>query len=88
MIPTSQNNINDFTFQKLPSKTYKIKSFLIQFMIKTTLFSVIFYYKLYVNSSYNLYQDKTTDSATPATNSAQKNKVVAAIAAALREKQI
>ena len=35
-----------------------------------------------------LDQDKTTDSATPATNSAQKNKVVAAIAAALREKQI
>ena len=24
MIPTSQNNINDFTFQELPSKTYKI----------------------------------------------------------------
>ena len=35
-----------------------------------------------------LDQDKTTDSATPATNSVQKNKVVAAIAAALREKQI
>ena len=35
-----------------------------------------------------LDQDKTTDSAIPATNSAQKNKVVAAIAAALREKQI
>lgn len=24
MTPTSQNNINDFTFQELPSKTYKI----------------------------------------------------------------
>ena len=35
-----------------------------------------------------LDQDKTTDSATPATNSEQKNKVVAAIAAALREKQV
>ena len=35
-----------------------------------------------------LDQDKTTDSATPATNSEQKNKVVAAIAAALLEKQV
>ncbi|MEE0879870.1 MAG: OadG family protein [Treponemataceae bacterium] len=35
-----------------------------------------------------LDQDKTTDTATSTTNSAQKNKVVAAIAAALREKQV
>lgn len=34
-----------------------------------------------------LDQDETSDTATPTTNSAQKNKVVAAIAAALREKQ-
>ncbi len=34
-----------------------------------------------------LDQDETPDTATPTTNSVQKNKVVAAIAAALREKQ-
>lgn len=34
-----------------------------------------------------LDQDATPDTATPTTNSAQKNKVVAAIAVALREKQ-
>ncbi len=34
-----------------------------------------------------LDQDETPDTATPTTNSTQKNKVVAAIAAALREKQ-
>lgn len=34
-----------------------------------------------------LDQDKTSDSATPAAQPAQKNKIVAAIAAALHEKQ-